>query len=107
VQETAPWTAIASERASAAVTTRTALNLVRLSAVVAWSIVPTLAQKVLSALGQETPIPPWPTQAESDLLLDVHAQRPIAAIGPLVAKLDAADIARLSRRFAGEEPRTC
>ena len=87
--------------------TRTALNLVRLSAVLAWSIVPTLAGRVLSALGEDAPIPPWPTHAGSDLLLDLHADRPIGPIGPLVAKLDAADIARLSQRFAGVEPERC
>ena len=107
VQETAPWTAINSDPVRAAVSTRTALNLVRLSAVLAWSIVPTLAGRVLSALGEDAPIPPWPTQAGSDLLQDLHADRPIGPIGPLVAKLGAADIARLSRRFAGVAPETC
>ena len=101
VQEAAPWTAINSDPARAAVATRTALNLVRLSAVVAWSIVPALAERVLSALGEDTPIPAWPTQAGSDLLRNLHAGRPIAPIGPLVAKLGAADIYRLSRRFGG------
>ena len=107
VQETAPWTAINSDPARAAVSTRTALNLVRLSAVLAWSIVPTLAGRVLSALGEDAPIPPWPTQAGSDLLQDLPADRPIGPIGPLVAKLGAEDIARLSRRFAGVEPSRC
>ena len=102
LQETAPWTAINSDPARAAVITRTALNLVRLSAVLAWSIVPTLAQTVLSALGEEAPVPPWPKQAGNDL--DLGAGRPIKAIAPLVAKLDSADIARLSRRFAGDRP---
>ena len=101
VQETAPWTAINSDPARAAVVTRTALNLVRLSAVLAWSIVPTLAGKVLSALGEDAPIPPWPAQAGSGLGLDLHAGEQIGPIGPLVAKLDAADVARLSQRFAG------
>ncbi len=101
VQETAPWTAIDSDPARAAVVTRTALNLVRLSAVLAWSIVPTLAGKVLSALGEDAPIPPWPAQAGSGLALDLHAGRPIGPIEPLVAKLGAADVARLSQRFAG------
>ena len=101
VQETAPWTAINSDPARAAVVTRTALNLVRLSAVLAWSIVPTLAGQVLSALGEDAPIPPWPEQAGSGLALDLHAGQPIGPIGPLVAKLGAADIARLSQRFAG------
>jgi methionyl-tRNA synthetase len=92
VQETAPWTAIV---------TRTALNLVRLSAVLAWSIVPTLAGQVLSALGEDAPIPRWPEHAGSGLALDLHAGQPIGPIGPLVVKLGAADIARLSQRFAG------
>jgi methionyl-tRNA synthetase len=103
VQETAPWTAINSDPARAAVVTRIALNLVRLSAVLAWSIVPTLAGKVLSALGEVAPIPPWPAQAGSGLALDLHAGQPIGPIGPLVAKLGAADVARLSQRFAGAE----
>jgi len=101
VQETAPWTAINSDPARAAVVTRTALNLIRLSAVLAWSIVPTLAGKVLSALGEDAPIPLWPAQAGSGLALDLPAGRPIGPIGPLVAKLGAADVARLSQRFAG------
>jgi methionyl-tRNA synthetase len=105
VQEAAPWSALSSDRAQAAVATRTALNLVRLSAVLAWSIVPTLAKTVLAALGDDTPVPAWPTRPGGDLLLDSHVERPIAPIGPLVAKLDAGDIDRLSRRFGGHEPR--
>ena len=101
VQETAPWTAINSDPARAAVVTRTALNLVRLSAVLAWSIVPTLAGQVLSALGEDAPIPRWPEHAGSGLALDLHAGQSIEPIGPLVVKLGAADIARLSQRFAG------
>ena len=101
VQETAPWTAISSDPTRAAVVTRTALNLVRLSAVLAWSIVPALAGKVLSALGEDAPIPPWPAQAGSGLALDLHAGELIGPIGPLVTKLGAADVARLSQRFAG------
>jgi methionyl-tRNA synthetase len=110
LQETAPWSAIKSDPARAAVTTRTGLNLARLSAVVAWSIVPTLAERVHSALGDHSAIPslvpPWPTQPAADLLRDASAGQPIEPIGPLVAKLDDADIARLSRRFGGDEERT-
>jgi methionyl-tRNA synthetase len=107
LQETAPWTAIRSDPARAAVATRTALNLVRLCAVLAWSIVPSLAERVLSALGDHNTtlalIPRWPTRPGDDLLRDIDAEQPIGAIGPLVAKLTDADIARLSRRFAGSE----
>jgi methionyl-tRNA synthetase len=105
VQEAAPWSAVHSDRARAAIATRTALNLVRLSAVLAWSIVPTLAQTVLAALGDDAPIPLWPADPGRALLLDRPAERRITAIGPLVAKLGAADIDRLSRRFGGEGPK--
>src|SRR5262249_52371300 len=70
LQDAAPWTAIKFDLARAAVVTRTALNLVRLSAVLAWSIVPTLAQQVLSALGDDSAIPPWPNAPREGLLLD-------------------------------------
>ena len=83
-------------------TTRTALSLVHLSAVLAWSIVPSLSEKVLAALDEATAIPPWPARPERDLLADRRAGRPIGAIGPLVAKLAASDIARLSHRFGGD-----
>ena len=62
VQEAAPWAALRADRAQAALATRIALNLVRLSATVAWSIVPSLATRVLQLLGDplgET-TPPWP-----------------------------------------------
>jgi methionyl-tRNA synthetase len=101
LQEAAPWTAIKSDPACASVVTRTALNLVRLCAVVAWSIVPTLAEAALAALGDTTSIPRWPAHPGHDLLQDANVGQPIGAIGPLVAKLSDADIARLSQRFAG------
>jgi len=101
LQEAAPWTAIKSDPLRAALITRTALNLVRLCAVAAWSIVPTLAEAVLAALGNAEPIPPWPSRPGDDLLREVSVGQSIEPIGPLVAKLTDADVARLSQRFAG------
>jgi methionyl-tRNA synthetase len=71
--------------------------------VLAWSIVPALSEKVLSALGEDAPIPAWPASPGADLLRAFPAARPIAPIGPLVTKLGASDIARLSQRFGGQE----
>jgi hypothetical protein len=77
---------------------------------VAWSIVPTLAERVFAALGDRSPIPslvpPWPTRPGCYLLRDASAGQPIEPIGPLVAKLTDADIARLSQRFGGDEETT-
>ena len=67
VQEAAPWSALNSDRAQAAVVTRTALGLVRLPAVLAWSIVPTLAQTVLAA-----PVPAWPPPGPEATSCSIH-----------------------------------
>ena len=98
LQDAAPWTALKSNPAQAAVVTRTALALIRLSATVAWSIVPTLVGKVLAALGENAAIPRWPTH---DLLADDCAGRPIEIIGPLVTKVSDEHVERLEARFSG------
>jgi methionyl-tRNA synthetase len=100
LQETAPWSAISSDPARAAVTTRTAINLLHLSAVLAWSIVPALAERVLSALGDKAPIPPWPRRPGHDILRREGGQA-VDPIAPLVTKLTDADTARLVQRFGG------
>ncbi len=99
LQERAPWALVRSDRAAAAAVTRVALNLVRLSAAIAWSMVPGLATKVLSALGQTAPVPAWPEDIERALLRGPAGA--IAPLPPLVAKLDEEKIAQLERRFGG------
>src|SRR5262249_50225950 len=94
LQSAAPWTALKSDRERAAVITRTALELVRLGAIAAWSIVPHLAEAALRALGEPDGLPAWPTDAASDLLSGRRAGRVLAGGGPLVEKIDAAAAAR-------------
>jgi methionyl-tRNA synthetase len=103
LQEAAPWSALKSDPARAAVVTRTALNLIRIAAVTAWSIVPTLSHKVLVALGADDAIPPWPTTPQRDLLACDGAGRPIGTLGPLVAKITDDHVVRLQSRFGGGE----
>jgi len=100
IQEQAPWTAIKSDPARAAVTTRTALNLLSVCAAVAWSIVPTLAGRVLSALGNASDCPRWPRRCAAQLL-EARKGNPIARVDPLVTKLTDEEITGLERRFAG------
>jgi len=99
LQEQAPWTTIKSDPARAAVTTRTALNLLALCASVSWSIIPTLASRVLAAFS-EAGQPPWPTGPAARQLASRKGQ-PIARIDPLVSKLTESEVARLERRFSG------
>jgi len=101
LQEQAPWTTIKSDPARAAVTTRTGLNLLALCAAVSWSIIPTLASRVLAAFS-EPGRPPWPAGPAARHLASRKGQ-PIARIEPLVAKLTEAEIAQLERRFSGRQ----
>lgn len=98
LQHAAPWTAIKSDRLRAAIVTRTALNLVRTCAVLAWSIVPSLSENVLHAFGSEDAAPRWPGGQIADLL-DGGAGTAVAPIGPLVEKISPERASHLAARF--------
>lgn len=97
----APWTRVASDPSRAALVTRTAVNLVDVSAAVAWSFIPDAARKVRVALGQETDrgtsVPAWPSPA----LDGVEAGRKIQAPSILFGKLSADWVEARRRQFAG------
>jgi methionyl-tRNA synthetase len=101
LQEQAPWTTIKSNPARAAVTTRTGLNLLHICATVSWSIIPTLASRVLAAFAGPT-CPSWPT-APAARYLESRQGEPILRIEPLVDKLSEAGIAHLQTWFSGNE----
>jgi methionyl-tRNA synthetase len=69
-----PWRLIESDPSAAARVTRTTVNLVHVSARVAWPIIPNAARTVLRALGDTCSIPAWPTSA-SDALNAIAAGR--------------------------------
>jgi methionyl-tRNA synthetase len=100
LQQAAPWTAIKSDPARAALATRWGLNLVRLSAAVAWSIIPVLSRTVLDAFGDQQAIPHWPS-APCGVYLDGNAGQPVARLDPLVAKITVEKADHLAARFAG------
>jgi methionyl-tRNA synthetase len=104
LQEAAPWGHLRSDPGQAAVETRTALRLVRLSAIVASSVIPYLASKVLNLFGDARSTPSWPAWPTDELLADTHAGQPIDVIGPLVAKIAEAEVNRLTSRFGGGSP---
>jgi methionyl-tRNA synthetase len=101
LQDAAPWTVFTSNPARAAVATRTALSLIRLSAVLAWSIVPGIAGRVLDAFGARAGVPRWPERVADDVLSNAQAGLPLAPIDLLVKKIDADHLAQLETRFEG------
>ena len=100
LQHAAPWTIIKSDPARAELITRTGLNLVRLSAVLAWSIIPTLCETVLHAFGEDQAIPRWPC-GPSGRLLNSGAGQPVLRLDPLVAKITSEKASQLAARFGG------
>ncbi|WP_244486406.1 methionine--tRNA ligase [Bradyrhizobium viridifuturi] len=98
LQHAAPWTAIKSDPDRAAVITRVGINLVALSATLAWSIVPALSARVLGALSRDEAVPRWPNGPPLPLL-DRGAGTPVASFGPLVEKISPEKADHLTARF--------
>jgi methionyl-tRNA synthetase len=99
LQHAAPWTTIKSDSARAAIVTRTGLNLVRLAAVLAWSIVPALSETVLHAFGDTEAVPRWPP-APCGIFLDSDRGKRVLRLGPLVPKISSEKASHLAARFA-------
>ncbi len=90
LQQSAPWTVARTDPVRAATILRVALNLARLSAVVAWPIIPTLASEALSRLGETIDPrrgPAWPDDARGSVLDGLPPGTPLTLGVPLVAKV--------------------
>jgi methionyl-tRNA synthetase len=101
LQHAAPWSAIKSDPARAAVVTRTGLNLVQLSAVLAWSIIPNLSEALLGAFEHHETVPRWP-QVPCGPLLDSGGGEHVRRLAPLVAKISGERASQLARRFGAQ-----
>jgi methionyl-tRNA synthetase len=95
LQRAAPWSVGGDH---AAVITRVSLNLVRLCAIAAHSIVPSLSGVVLRAFDDYAAIPHWPGHPVAETL-DGGGGRAAKPIARLVEKLSDADALRLRQRF--------
>jgi methionyl-tRNA synthetase len=100
--ETAPWTAIKTDRDRAAVVVRTGLNLAALYARVAQPFIPFTAEKIAEALGESFP-GPWPGEDAGAELQRVEAGRAIRAPEVLFRKIEDVQLAEWRARFGGAE----
>ncbi|MET0295591.1 MAG: methionine--tRNA ligase, partial [Phenylobacterium sp.] len=98
--EAAPWTAIKTDPARAAVAVRTGLNLVALFAQVSEPFIPFTAEKIALAVGESYP-PRWPEGQGAALLNILPAGRTVVAPDVLFRKIDADQVAEWSARFGG------
>jgi methionyl-tRNA synthetase len=98
----APWQSIKTDRDAAAVAMRTAINLIRVFAVLAGPIIPTTTAAVLAALGREADAGGWVTtdlQAELAALPPGHA---FEVPSVLFRKITDEEVAAWTARFGGE-----
>jgi methionyl-tRNA synthetase len=102
LERTAPWTAIRKDREQAACTLRTAINLIRIFAILAAPVIPASSTHVLAGL--ELPAATtWiagDTAAELQRLGPGH---PFTVPAPLFRKITDEDIAAWTARFGGSE----
>jgi methionyl-tRNA synthetase len=100
--EAAPWTAIKTDRARAAMIVRTGLNLAALFARLSQPFIPFAATAIAEALGETTPAD-WPSKGAEVELSRLEAGRKIAAPPVLFRKLDDAQVAEWAARFGGAD----
>jgi len=98
--EAAPWTAIKTDPARAAVAVRTGLNLVALFAKVSEPFIPFTAETIALSVGEAFP-GRWPEP--KDALSILPAGRPVKAPEVLFRKVEDAQVAEWSARFGGAE----
>ena len=100
LQEAAPWTAIRTDPARAAVAVRTALNLAALFARVSAPVIPFAAEAILGALGEDFP-PAWPGGDVAAELARLPVGRKIEVPPVLFRKIEDAELAEWRERFKG------
>lgn len=99
LQVAAPWTAIKTDAARAAVGVRIGLNLAALFALVAQPFIPDAADAVLNGLGVPAAKRVWPKPDDPAALALVDVGQTIAPPDVLFKKIEDADVAAWSERF--------
>ncbi|MFF4588296.1 methionine--tRNA ligase [Streptomyces sp. NPDC001388] len=102
LEEKAPWLEIKTDKDGAALTLRTAMNLIHLYAVVSEPFIPTTARTMREAFALTDDTATWVTADEARALASVPAGTPFTVPPVLFAKLTDDDLAAYKERFGGE-----
>ncbi|MEU6080186.1 methionine--tRNA ligase [Streptomyces sp. NPDC047108] len=103
LEEKAPWLEIKTDQDAAALTLRTAMNLIHLYAVVSEPFIPSSAKAMRSAFALADDTKPWVTAAEAKALASVPAGTAFTVPPVLFAKITEDDLETYRDRFGGEE----
>lgn len=105
LEEKAPWLEIKADQEAAALTLRTAMNLIHLYAIVSEPFIPASAAAMRSAFALEGDTAQWVGQEEARALASVPAGTGFTVPPVLFAKITEEDLESYRERFGGtEEP---
>ncbi|MET8474194.1 methionine--tRNA ligase [Streptomyces sp. NPDC006422] len=102
LEEKAPWLEIKTDKDAAALTLRTAMNLIRLYAVVSEPFIPSSAAAMRAAFDLPGDDARWVTAEEAASLTTVPAGTPFTVPPVLFAKITDEDLESYKTRFGGE-----
>jgi len=102
LEEKAPWLEIKTNKDGAALTLRTAMNLIHLYAVVSEPFIPTSSAAMRGAFGLKDDTATWVTADEARALSSVPAGTPFTVPPVLFAKITEEDLEAYKERFGGE-----
>ncbi|BDH08812.1 methionine--tRNA ligase [Streptomyces seoulensis] len=103
LEEKAPWLEIKTDPEAAALTLRTAMNLIHLYAVVSEPFIPASSAAMRAAFSLPDDTATWITEAEAKALTTVPAGTPFTVPPVLFAKLTDEDLETYKERFGGTE----
>ncbi|MET9911818.1 methionine--tRNA ligase [Streptomyces sp. NPDC006476] len=102
LEEKAPWLEIKTDKEGAALTLRTAMNLIHLYAVVSEPFIPATSAAMRQAFTLTDDTASWVTADEAKSLTSVPAGTPFTVPPVLFAKLTDEDLENYKERFGGE-----
>ncbi|MCL2551502.1 MAG: methionine--tRNA ligase [Actinomycetia bacterium] len=102
LEEKAPWMAIKTDPDGAALTLRTAMNLIHLYAIVSEPFIPASAKAMRAAFLLPADDAAWVTADEARTLASVPAGTPFTVPPVLFAKITDEDLAAYVERFGGD-----
>ncbi|MFF3753562.1 methionine--tRNA ligase [Streptomyces sp. NPDC002018] len=103
LEEKAPWLEIKTDEDGAALTLRTAMNLIHLYAVISEPFIPASARAMREAFALTDDTAAWVTADEAKSLAAVPAGTAFTVPPVLFAKITDDDLAAYKERFGGEE----
>ncbi|MFF0012703.1 methionine--tRNA ligase [Streptomyces sp. NPDC005374] len=102
LEEKAPWLEIKTDQPAAALTLRTAMNLIHLYAVVSEPFIPSTSAAMRQAFALPSDTATWITPEEARALAAVPAGTPFTVPPVLFAKLTDEDLENYKERFGGQ-----